>query len=128
PGNKELEPLKYAKVATVASVSRQKVEGCIRGITSLLSHCLGKGENVALVLRDVGVLVIEGMRVKMRFYYDFLERMSGKRNLEKAAFKVPQLLKMVVSRATPIASLTFCGRVIIFPEFELEFVPKPIPR
>ncbi|NXV53575.1 CCD81 protein, partial [Uria aalge] len=115
PGNKELEPLKYATVATAASVSRQKVEACIQGTTSLLSHCLGKGETVAFVLRNVGVLLVEGRRVQMRFYYDFLARMSGKRNLERAAFKVPQLLKRVVSQVIPIASLTFYGRVIIFP-------------
>ncbi|NXS50961.1 CCD81 protein, partial [Balaeniceps rex] len=54
PGNKELEPLKCGTVAAAASVSRRKVEDCIQGTTSLLSHCLGKGENIALVLRDVG--------------------------------------------------------------------------
>ncbi|NWI35106.1 CCD81 protein, partial [Sula dactylatra] len=54
PGNKVLQPFKYAKVATAASVSRQKVEACIQGTMSLLSHCLGKGENVALVLKDIG--------------------------------------------------------------------------
>ncbi|NWX06732.1 CCD81 protein, partial [Caloenas nicobarica] len=128
PGNKELEPLKYAQVAVVASVSRRKVEGCILGITSLLSHCLGKGENVALVLRDVGVLLIEGRKVHMRFYLNFLKRITGKRMQEEAAFKVHRLLKMVVSRKVPIASLTFSGRVIVFPEFELELVPKPPSR
>ncbi|KAM6225514.1 coiled-coil domain-containing protein 81-like isoform 1-T1 [Spheniscus humboldti] len=128
PGDKELEPLKYAKVATDASVSRRKAEGCILGITSLLSQCLGKGENVALVLRDVGVLLIEGRRVQMKFYSDFLERITGKRIQEGATFKVPQLLDMVVSRMVPVASLTLTGRVIIFPEFELEFVPKSPPR
>ncbi|KAF1614949.1 Coiled-coil domain-containing protein 81, partial [Eudyptes chrysolophus] len=115
PGDKELEPLKYAKVATDASVSRRKAEGCILGVTSLLSHCLGKGENVALVLRDVGVLLIEGRRVQMKFYSDFLERITGKRIQEGATFKVPQLLDMVVSRMVPVASLTLTGRVIIFP-------------
>lgn len=69
-------------------MSRQKVENCIQGTMSLLSHCLGKGENVALVLRDVGVLLIEGTRVQMKFYLSFLERMSGKENFEKATFKV----------------------------------------
>ncbi|NWR61638.1 CCD81 protein, partial [Bucorvus abyssinicus] len=54
PGHKELEPLKYFKVAAAVSMSRRKVEGCIEGTTSLLSHCLAKGKNVALVLRDVG--------------------------------------------------------------------------
>ena len=87
-----LEPLTYAKVAMDASVSRQKVEGCILGTTSRLSHCLGKGENVALVLRDVGVLLIEGRTVQMRFYYDFLERITGKKILEGAAFKVSVLV------------------------------------
>ncbi|NXG59219.1 CCD81 protein, partial [Hemiprocne comata] len=115
PGNKELEPLKHIKVATVASVSRQKVERCIQGTTCLLSHCLGKGENIALVLRDIGVLLIEGMRVEMKFFYNFLERMSGKENLEKAGFRVPQLLDMVVSQMVPLASLTFSGHTIVFP-------------
>ncbi|NXN48337.1 CCD81 protein, partial [Rhinoptilus africanus] len=54
PGNKELEPLSYAKVATAASVSRLKAEACIQGTMSLLSCCLEKGKNIALVLRDVG--------------------------------------------------------------------------
>ncbi|NWH83186.1 CCD81 protein, partial [Piaya cayana] len=54
PGHKELEPLKYSKVATTACVSRQKVENCIQGTISFLSVCLWKGNNVALVLRDIG--------------------------------------------------------------------------
>ncbi|NWS50884.1 CCD81 protein, partial [Probosciger aterrimus] len=54
PGDKELEPLHYSKVATAARVSRRKARCCILGTTSLLSRCLGKGWNVALILRDVG--------------------------------------------------------------------------
>ncbi|XP_014813468.1 PREDICTED: coiled-coil domain-containing protein 81 isoform X1 [Calidris pugnax] len=126
PGNKELEPLKYSKVAT--SMSRKKVEDCIMGTLSLLSHCLAKGENVALVLKDVGLLLIEGTKVRMRFYHNFLEMLSGKENLEKVLFKVPKLLDMMVSPVVPVASLTFSGRVIIFPEFVMESVPKPPPR
>ncbi|NXA30660.1 CCD81 protein, partial [Ibidorhyncha struthersii] len=54
PGNKELEPLKYSEVAMDAAVSWQKVEGCIQGTMSLLPHCLGKGQNIALILKEVG--------------------------------------------------------------------------
>ncbi|KFV47455.1 Coiled-coil domain-containing protein 81, partial [Gavia stellata] len=110
------EPLKYFKVATAASVPRWKVGDCIQGTMSLLSYCLGKGENVALVLRVIGVLLIEGTKVQMRFYYDFLETLSGQENLGKAIFKVPQLLDMAVSPVVPVASLSFSGRVIIFPK------------
>ena len=102
--------MKYAKVAVDAAVSVRKVEDCIQGTTSLLSHCLGKGENVALVLRDVGVLLIEGRRVEMRFYYDFLERMSGKRNLERAAFKVSVLVSPPLGQSHCSApALLTCG-------------------
>ncbi|XP_029862910.1 coiled-coil domain-containing protein 81-like isoform X1 [Aquila chrysaetos chrysaetos] len=128
PGNKEVEALKYAKVAAATCVSRQKAESCIQGTISLLSYCLGKGENIALALRDIGVLLIEGRRVQMKFYYNFMETLSGKENLGKAVFKVPQLLDMVVSPVVPVASLSSSGRVIIFPEFEIEFVPKPLAR
>ncbi|NWS65317.1 CCD81 protein, partial [Chunga burmeisteri] len=116
PGNKELEPLKYSQVAAVASVSRQKAETCIQGTMSLLCHCLGKGEDVALVLRDVGVLLIEGRRIQMKFYYHFLEMLSGKKNFKKFIMKDPTFLDMAVSRVVPVASLTFSGRVAVFPK------------
>ncbi|EOA97402.1 Coiled-coil domain-containing protein 81, partial [Anas platyrhynchos] len=88
PGHKELKPLQYPEVAAAASMSWKKVESCIRSTTSLISHSLGrgenialtlgKGENIALVLRDVGVLLIEGTKVQMKFYYEFLEMLAGK--------------------------------------------------
>lgn len=87
-GHKECELVQYTTVAEAASVSWEEAESCIRGTTSFMSHCLKKGENIALVLKDVGVLLIEGSRVQMKFYYDFLERLCGKENLEEAVFKV----------------------------------------
>lgn len=69
-------------------MSWKKVESCIRSTTSLISHSLGRGENIALVLRDVGVLLIEGTRVQIKFYYDFLESLSEQESLQKALFKV----------------------------------------
>ncbi|XP_053913850.1 coiled-coil domain-containing protein 81-like [Cuculus canorus] len=127
PGHKELQPLKYSKVATAASVSRRKAEICIQGTIAFLSVCLGKGNNIALVLKDIGVLVIERKKVQIKFFCDFLETMSGKENWKKAVSKVPRLLDMVVSRDVPLGSLTDSGHVITFPEFARQFVPKP-PR
>ncbi|XP_032297514.1 coiled-coil domain-containing protein 81-like [Coturnix japonica] len=102
-GHKEVEPLKYTEVASTASVSRHRVETCICSTTSLISHCLRNGENVAFVLKDIGVLFLEGARVQMKFYYDFLEKVCGKASLETAVFKVPWLLDMVVSRVAAVA-------------------------
>ncbi|NXW92373.1 CCD81 protein, partial [Alopecoenas beccarii] len=115
PGNKDLEPIKYSKVAAAASVSRRKVEGCVQGTLSLFSYCLGKGENVALLLRDIGVLLLEATKVEMRFYHRFLEALAGKENLEKVVFQVPQVLDTMLSPMVPLASLCSSGRVITFP-------------
>ncbi|XP_019475900.2 uncharacterized protein LOC109370046 [Meleagris gallopavo] len=126
-GHKEVKPLKYAEVAAAASVTWQTGKACIFDTTSLVFHCLRKGENIAFVLKDIGVLLIEEMRVQMKFYYEFLERINGKESLEKVVLKVPWLLDMVVSRVPAVASLTSSGRVVVFPWFKREFAPKPPP-
>ncbi|XP_035428240.1 uncharacterized protein LOC118261492 [Cygnus atratus] len=128
PAHKKLEPLRRAEVAANACVSWQKADSCIRGTMSLISQCLREGENIALVLRDVGVLLIEGTRVEMKFYYDFLEMLCGKEDLQNVVLKVPQLMDTVVSRLAVVASLMSSGRVVIFPEFDMELVPKSSSR
>ncbi|XP_005058103.1 PREDICTED: coiled-coil domain-containing protein 81-like [Ficedula albicollis] len=127
-GDKQLEPLKYAKVAMEASVSRRKVESCILGTTSLLHHCLEKGMSVAFVLKDVGVLLIKGSTVQMRFYLDFLKKVIGETIQDRATVKALQQLDMVVSRDVPITSLSFSGRVIVFPNFEQKLLTTLLSR
>ncbi|XP_040512854.1 uncharacterized protein LOC121108780 isoform X1 [Gallus gallus] len=63
----------------------------------------------------------------MKFYYDFLDKLSGKEKFRKALLKAPWLLDMVVSRAAPVASLALSGCLVVFPKFQMEFVPKPPP-
>lgn len=97
-GDKKLEPLKYARVAMEASVSRRKVESCILGTTSLLHHCLDNGMSVAFILNDVGVLLIKGSTVQMRFYLDFLEKVMGHRIQDRATLKVSFLFPPCLGR------------------------------
>ncbi|XP_021269093.1 coiled-coil domain-containing protein 81-like [Numida meleagris] len=88
PAHKEVEPLKYSEVAAAASVSWQRGKACIQSTVYLLSSCLQNGENVAFVLKDIGVLLISGMSFQMKYYYDFLEKVSGKEKLRKVILKV----------------------------------------
>ena len=100
-----MEPLKCAEVAAAASVSWQTGEACIYGTTSLVSHCLTKGENIAFVLKDIGVLLIDGTRVQMKYYRNFLERICGKEDLKIALSKV----RFGLARATVLSALTALG-------------------
>ncbi|XP_072217331.1 uncharacterized protein [Excalfactoria chinensis] len=127
PAHRKLELLKCSQVAADASVSRQTAQTCIQSTVSLLSGCLQNGENVAVVLKGVGVLLIDGLSFEMKFYYDFLEKLSGKENFRRAVRKAPSLLDMGVSRATPLASLVFSGCLVVLPKFQMELVPKVLP-
>lgn len=88
PGDKLLEPLRYAQIAAATFVSAKRVVGCIQATMSLFSRCIGKGRSVALILKDIGMLLIEGTQVQMKYYRDFLETMTGKDTLKEALLRV----------------------------------------
>ncbi|XP_072193323.1 uncharacterized protein [Excalfactoria chinensis] len=125
PVDRKVEALKSSQVAAAASVSWKTAQKCIQSTVSLLSSCLQNGKNVAVVLKDVGVLLIDGLTFQMKFYYDFLEQLSGKENFRRAVRKAPSLLDMGVSRVTPVASLVSSGCLVVLPKFPMELVPSP---
>ncbi|XP_072216863.1 uncharacterized protein [Excalfactoria chinensis] len=125
PVDRKVEALKSSQVAAATSVSWKTAQKCIQSTVSLLSSCLQNGKNVAVVLKDVGVLLIDGLTFQMKFYYDFLETLSGKENFRRAVRKAPSLLDMGVSRVTPVASLVSSGCLVVLPKFPMELVPSP---
>eukprot|EP00076_Gallus_gallus_P035645 XP_025001183.1 uncharacterized protein LOC112530869 [Gallus gallus] len=68
------------------------------------------------------------MSFGIKYYYDFLEKLSGKEKFRKVVFKAPWLLDTLVSRVAPVASLTHSGRLVVFPMFQKQVAPKPPPR
>ncbi|POI19952.1 hypothetical protein CIB84_016302 [Bambusicola thoracicus] len=127
PAQRKVGPLMYSKVAAAASVTWQTAQAAIHSTMFMLSGCIKNGENVAVVLKDIGVLHIDGLTFQMKYYHDFLEKLSGKEKLRKALLKAPWLLDVVQSRAAPLASLALSGCLVVFPQFQMEFVPKPPP-
>ncbi|XP_069641923.1 coiled-coil domain-containing protein 81-like [Haliaeetus albicilla] len=90
----------------------------------LFRVCLENRDNVALVWRDVGMLIIQGRDVKMRFYTDFLKRLNGTDQSLQAVLEMPEMRDSVISRHDTAASQTSSGRVIVLPGYKLETVPK----
>lgn len=88
-GHKQAEPLKYARIASDISVPRKRVQACIEETVHLFCRCLESGKNVAFVLKHIGMLVIQGSNVKMRFYRDLLQRLNGTAQLVAASLRVP---------------------------------------
>ena len=80
--------MKYSKAAAAASLNWETLRTGIQSTVALLSGCLQNGENVAVVLKDIGVLLIDGLTFQMKFFFDFLEQLSGKEKFRRATFKV----------------------------------------
>ncbi|XP_064359988.1 coiled-coil domain-containing protein 81-like [Dromaius novaehollandiae] len=127
PGHKEMEPLKCARIASDMSVPRQTVEACVEETLREFCRCLKSGQNVAFVLKDVGMLVIQGTNVKMRFYKSLLQRLNGTEQRLAALLGMPEMRDSVLSRTKTAASQTLSGRVFVFPEYKLESVARKPP-
>nr|XP_009677569.1 PREDICTED: coiled-coil domain-containing protein 81-like [Struthio camelus australis] len=127
PGHKQAEPLKCARISLEISFSRQIVEACLDETMYLLSCCLASGKNVALVLNSIGMLLIEGTVVKMRFSRSLLQRLNESEQLVEALLGMPEMRDAVISDTETAASLTRSGSVIVFPTHELEASPRESP-
>ncbi|KAK4809453.1 hypothetical protein QYF61_009708 [Mycteria americana] len=88
PGHQHFEQLPYAQMAADNAVSESTVQLCVERTMRLFRVCLENRKDVALVWRDVGMLIVQGKDVKMRFYTDFLRRLNGTDEMLQAVLEV----------------------------------------
>ena len=86
--HQDFEPLPNAQIASDNAISEGTVQLCMERTMFLLHVCLENRKNVALVWSDVGMLIIQGKDVKMRFYMDFLKRLNGTDKLFQTVLEV----------------------------------------
>lgn len=61
---------------------------CMERTVRLFRVCLESRKNVALVWRDVGMVIIQGKEVRTKFYTDFLQRLNGTDKMLQALLEV----------------------------------------
>ncbi|KAK2529695.1 hypothetical protein Q9233_006862, partial [Columba guinea] len=88
PGRQDFEQLPFAQIASENAVSEGTVQLYMKRTAHLFHACLENRENVAIIWRDVGMLIVQGKDVKMRFYLDFLERLNGSGKMLQALLEV----------------------------------------
>lgn len=87
-GRQDFEQLPFAQIASENAVSEGTVQLYMKRTTHLFHACLENRENVAIIWRDVGMLIVQGKDIKMRFYLDFLERLNGSGKMLQALLEV----------------------------------------
>ncbi|XP_068528359.1 coiled-coil domain-containing protein 81-like [Anas acuta] len=124
PGYAHFEELPYAQIASENNVSESLVRLCIERSTRLFRVCIEDRQNIAFLWRDIGMLIIEGKDVKMKFYEDFLEKLNGTTDTLEALLMMPEMNNSVISHLDTAVSQTTSGCVIVFPMYKLERVFK----
>nr|XP_035938037.1 coiled-coil domain-containing protein 81 isoform X1 [Halichoerus grypus] len=124
PGDIPVVPLNFVMISLEGPFSRDTVEGCVKETLLFLSRSISIKQNVEFTFKGIGVLVIRGNKVKMRFYKDFLCSMDGSGALAKALANRPDTVDSVLSSREILGKRP--NSVLAFPRIELkEMENKP---
>ncbi|XP_076818504.1 coiled-coil domain-containing protein 81-like isoform X2 [Clavelina lepadiformis] len=75
--------LNFTALAVESPFDRDTVETCVREVLQSLSRAVANQQNVEFLFRGIGVLAIKELKVKLKFFKDFLNSMDGSGNLVK---------------------------------------------
>ncbi|XP_071621148.1 uncharacterized protein [Heliangelus exortis] len=118
------QQLPYDEIASDNAVSLSMVQLCLARTLRRFRICVENRKNVALTWRDVGMLIVQGKDVKMKFYSHFLKRLNGTAKMLQALLKMPEMRDLVISDQDTAASQTSSGHIIVLPECKTETLPK----
>ncbi|XP_044116644.1 coiled-coil domain-containing protein 81 isoform X2 [Neovison vison] len=125
PGDIPVVPLNFVMISLEGPFSRDTVEGCVKETLLFLSRSISIKRNVEFTFKGIGVLVIKGNKVKMRFYKDFLCSMDGSGTLAKALANRPGTVDSVLSGREISGKRP--NSVLAFPRIELKEVENKPP-
>ncbi|XP_022263255.1 coiled-coil domain-containing protein 81 isoform X2 [Canis lupus familiaris] len=120
PGDIPVVPLNFVMISLEGPFSRDTVEGCVKETLLFLSRSIFIKQNVEFTFKGIGVLVIRGNKVKMRFYKDFLCTMDGTGALAKALANRPDTVDSVLSSREILGKRP--NSVLAFPRIDLKEV------
>ncbi|XP_062448830.1 coiled-coil domain-containing protein 81-like [Rhea pennata] len=76
PDDSAIAKLNYLQIATETDFPQRTVKGCVKEIAFSFCSCLAKRHNAELVFQDLGILVVQGKELQMRFYQNFLKSLD----------------------------------------------------
>eukprot|EP00112_Aurelia_sp_Birch-Aquarium-sp1_P010963 Seg2317.3 transcript_id=Seg2317.3/GoldUCD/mRNA.D3Y31 product="Coiled-coil domain-containing protein 81" protein_id=Seg2317.3/GoldUCD/D3Y31 len=115
-GQVSVVPLNFAAIAHEINFDRDVVEGCVKEMIQALSRSVQTRNTVQFVFNGIGKLMIKDLKVKMKFYKDFLQMIDGSGALLDAMRNRPGTSDSVLSRTdTPLGRPSTSGSTIILP-------------
>ncbi|XP_060160326.1 coiled-coil domain-containing protein 81 [Globicephala melas] len=125
PGDIPVVPLNFVMISLEGPFNRDTVERCVKETSLFLSRSISTKQNVEFTFKGIGVLVIRGGNVKMRFYKNFLFTMDGSGALAKALANRPDTVDSVLSSRESLGKRP--DSMLSFPRIELKEMENKLP-
>lgn len=79
-GNVPVHPLNYTAISTETAFTRDDIETCVKHVLQVFNRSVQSRKNVEFTFNGIGKLQIRNMKVKMKFFKDFVSTFdeSGK--------------------------------------------------
>ncbi|XP_053564617.1 coiled-coil domain-containing protein 81 [Bombina bombina] len=120
-------PLNFMALSFGCPFNRDTIEGCVKETLNVFSRSVATKQNVEFNFKGIGMLVTRDLKVKMRFYKDFINSLDGTGNLVKSLSNRPGTSDSVMSgRESTLLRPRSCS-ALIFPRVEVKDTEKTSP-
>ncbi|XP_075054790.1 coiled-coil domain-containing protein 81 [Mixophyes fleayi] len=124
-GDIPIVPLNFIALSFACPYNRDTIEGCVKETLTVFSRSVATKQNVEFSFKGIGALIIRELKVKMKFYKEFVNRMDGTGTLIKSLSDRPGTADSVMSAGDAGDSLRprSCG-ALLFPRIEMKAADK----
>ncbi|KAM3934534.1 coiled-coil domain-containing protein 81 [Leptodactylus fuscus] len=123
-GDIPVVPLNFVALSFACPYSRDTVEACVRETLSAFSRSVATKQNVEFTFKNIGTLLIRELKVKMKFYKEFVNSMDGTGTLVRSLCNRPGTADSVMSSGEDLLLRPRSCSALLFPRIDMKGTEK----
>ncbi|XP_040278578.1 coiled-coil domain-containing protein 81 [Bufo bufo] len=123
-GDIPIVPLNFIALSFACPYNRDTIEACVRETLSAFSRSIATKQNVEFTFRSIGALIIRDLKVKMKFYKEFVNSMDGTGAVVKSLCNRPGTADSVMSSGEDHMLRPRSCSALLFPRIDMKGTEK----
>ncbi|XP_069828101.1 coiled-coil domain-containing protein 81 [Dendropsophus ebraccatus] len=123
-GDIPIVPLSFIALSFACPYNRDTIEACVRETLSAFSRSIATKQNVEFTFKGIGTLLIRDLKVKMKFYKEFVNSMDGTGAVVKSLCNRPGTADSVMSSGEDHILRPRSCSALLFPRIDTKGMDK----
>ncbi|XP_044143033.1 coiled-coil domain-containing protein 81 [Bufo gargarizans] len=123
-GDIPIVPLNFIALSFACPYNRDTIEACVRETLGAFSRSIATKQNVEFTFRSIGALIIRDLKVKMKFYKEFVNSMDGTGAVVKSLCNRPGTADSVMSSGEDQMLRPRSCSALLFPRIDMKGTEK----